>query len=243
MRADMDKVIVERPRLGSRLPSRKKGYRKYCQQAGIENLPRREPLPGRWRGRQRFLNEHLGPMRRFLRSRVGRPWNRVHQELCEHVSFDNAVQKHVLTHVFDYVCRYVEERGRAIVRTDNWFRGFVLRTGEMYVCPRTGILKVVKHRQESRVPERVNSAQLTQYHRREQAWWELQLHPRPETPDETLWDLWLERPVSRLTIETLQREYGGKLIAISKRPLSPREVRLLHRCLRQRRRGSAARIR
>ena len=96
MRADMDKVIVERPRFGSSMPTRKKGYRKSLQSAAVHDLPRREPMMGRWRGMQRFLNEYLGPIQRFLRSRVGRPWNRVHQELCEHVSFDNAVQKHVL---------------------------------------------------------------------------------------------------------------------------------------------------
>ncbi len=30
-------------------------------------------------------NEHLGPMRRFLANERGRPWNKVHQDLCEHV--------------------------------------------------------------------------------------------------------------------------------------------------------------
>jgi hypothetical protein len=231
MRADMDKVIVERPRVGSRAPSRKKGYRKYCQQVGIENLPRREPLPGRWRGRERQLNEHLGPMRRFLRSRVGRPWNKVHQELCEHVSFNNAVQMHVLTHVFDYVCRLVEYRGRNVVRLDNWYRGIVLRPGQMYVCPRTGILKVVKRR-PGRPAERVGLRQLTQYHRRDGNWWELKLRKRPDAPDESLWDIWLDEPVHRLSEEALRLAYGGKLFAISSRPLSPREARDLHRTLR-----------
>src|SRR5262245_27860576 len=102
MRSDMDKVIVERPRFRSRAPSRKKGYRKYLQRTGIDQLPVREPMLGRWHGMGKFLNEHLGPMRRFLRSNIGRPWNKVHQELCEHVSFENAVQAHVLTHIYDY---------------------------------------------------------------------------------------------------------------------------------------------
>lgn len=243
MRADMDKVIVERPRIGSRLPSRKKGYRKYCQKLGIENLPHREPLPGRWRGRQRFLNEHLGPMRRFLRSRVGRPWNRVHQELCEHVSFNNAVQMHVLTHVFDYVHRLVEIRNGNVVRCDNWYRGIVLRPGAMYVCPQSGILKVVKPRRGSPQPKHVGAGRLTQYHLRDGSWWELQLRKRPESPGEKLWDVWLEQRVQLLSIATLQRAYGGKLFAISKRPLSPRETRCLHRCLRNRRKKRAARSR
>jgi hypothetical protein len=235
MRADMDKVIVERPRIGSRAPSRKKGYRKYCQKVGIENLPRREPLPGRWRGRERQLNEHLGPMRRFLRSRVGRPWNKVHQELCEHVSFNNAVQMHVLTHVFDYVCRLVEYRGRNVVRLDNWYRGIVLRPGQMYVCPRTGILKVVRPGQPG-TPRRFGSGQFTQYHQRDGLWWELRLRKRPDVRSESLWDCWLESVVHRIAEETLLRTYGGKLIAVSQRPLSQREARELHRSMRAARR-------
>lgn len=235
MREDMDKVIVERPRFGSRAPARKKGYRKYCQKLGIDNLPRREPLLGRWKGRERSLNEHLGPMRRFLRSRVGRPWNKVHQELCEHVSFSNAVQMHVLTHVFDYVCRLVEYRGRNVVRLDNWYRGMVLRPGQMYVCPRTGILRIVRQ-QPGRPAERVGLGQLTQYHRRDGNWWELRLRKRPDAPDESLWDIWLEELVCHVPVETLHRTYGDKLIAISRRPLSPRETRALHRTLRSTRR-------
>jgi hypothetical protein len=94
MRADMAKVIVERPRWGSDLPPKKKGYRRSLQKFDVAELPRREPLPGRWRGLQKSLNEHLGPMRRFLRSQVGRPWNKVHQDLCEHVSFDDVIRPH-----------------------------------------------------------------------------------------------------------------------------------------------------
>ena len=235
MRADMDKVIVERPRFGSRSRSRKKGYRKYCQKVGIEGLPRREPLLGRWHGRQRSLNEHLGPMRRFLRSRVGRPWNRVHQELCEHVSFNNAVQMHVLTHVFDYVHRLVEIRGRDIVRCDNWFRGIVLRSGEMYVCPRTGILKVVRKRRSGPAPQRVGLGSLIQYHRRDGHWWELRLRKLPESPNRELCDLWLGRTFGELGMEQMRREYGDKLIAVSARPLTESEVRDLQHCIRKRR--------
>jgi hypothetical protein len=144
MRRDMAKVIVERPRSGSRLPARKKGYRKQLQKTPFDELPTREPMLGRWRGMDRSLNEHLGPMRRFLRSRVGRPWNKVHQELCAHVSMDNAVQKHVLTHVFDYVHRLVDVAGRKVTLRIGLGRGRLLRPGELYVSPRTGLLLAVR---------------------------------------------------------------------------------------------------
>jgi hypothetical protein len=146
MRADMDKVIVERPRAYSRLPARKKGYRRYTGSIALEDQPRREPMLGRWRGTDKELNEHLGPMRRFLRSNVGRPWNKVHQDLCEHVSFNNAVQAHVLAHIYQYVHCHVEERGGEIIDRSPYGEWRPLRPGAMYVCPRTGLLKVCRPR-------------------------------------------------------------------------------------------------
>ncbi len=228
MRADMAKVIVERPRIGSRAPSRKKGYRKYLQRFRIEDLPTHEPLLGRWRGLERWLNEHLGPMRRFLRSRVGRPWDKVHQELCEHVSFDNAVQKHVLSHVFDYVHLHVELRGRRVVSGAGRHRGWELTPDTMYVCPRTGLLKIVRERRQTHAPQCIDRGELTQYHQRGGQWWELKLRERPEERGE-LWDVWLERPLAKLSDRQLKAAYGGTLLAISHRLMSPREVRALHR--------------
>lgn len=177
MRADMAKVIVERPRVGSRLPSRKKGYRKYVQKTGVENLPIREPMLGHWRGERKSLNEHLGPMRRFLRSNIGRPWNKVHQELCEHVSFDNPVQSHVLTHVFDFVKQHVEFRGLDIFESQGWRRMRALPAGTMYICPKTGLLRVVRKKVRRSQKTRVGLGRLLQFHCVGGVWWELRLQP------------------------------------------------------------------
>jgi len=254
MRADMAKVIVERPRYGSRIKaSKKKGYRKYVRRAGLENLPKREPMIGRWRGMQRWLNEHLGPMRRFLRSRVGRPWNTVYQELCEHVALDNAVQNHVLTHIFDSVARRVEERGDHVFNTEGWGRGRPLPSGHLYICPRSGILKIVRPAKRCSLPKRIcagtNRHLLSdeqwfwevadrgggvQYHWRDNGWWQVRLRKLPAEPGD-LWDVWLERPVATLTKRDCRRVYAGDVFAISKRPLKRKEVRELYRSIRMRR--------
>jgi hypothetical protein len=234
MRRDMAKVIVERPRLGSRLRSRKKGYRKQCQKSAVEDLPIHEPMLGRWRGMQRFLNEHLGPMRRFLRSRVGRPWNKVHQELCEHVSFDNAVQMHVLTHVFDYVERLVEVDGRRLLFATGWRRGRELPAGHLYVCPNSGLLKAVRPPRRPGQPQRIQCGPLLQYHWRHNAWWEVRLRKLPDDPGD-LWDVWLERDVARLSPAECIAAYGGELFATSKRPLAAAEARKTVRRLKSRR--------
>lgn len=240
MRTDMAKVIVERPRYGSRSPALKKGYRKHLQRTSIDELPRHEPMLGRWRGLGRFLNEHLGPLRKFLRSCVGRPWNKVHQELCEHVNFDNAVQNHVLTHVFQYVELHVEIRnGRPCYAPgDGWRRrwGRPLPAGHMYVCPRTGLLREVRASRSHRPPQRVMSEGYVQYHRRNDQWWEVRLRPLPETLDDQF-DLWMERPLSRIAVTDLISLYGGKLFAISKRLLTRRQERELCRRLRAQQRN------
>jgi hypothetical protein len=252
MRWDMAKVIVERPRYGSRLKAgKKKGYHKYLRRTGLENLPRREPMLGRWRGMQRSLNEHLGPMKRFLRSRVGRPWNKVYQELCENVSLDNAVQNHVLTHIFDYVHRRVEVRGEHVIDTDGrgwWSRE--LRTGALYVCPRSGVLKVVRPPKRRGPPRRVCVDRhfaiisletwrceldcrgvAVQYHQRASSWWEVRVRKLTSNSCDA-WDVWLERPVAELTALDYADAYGGDAFATSKRPLSREEMRRLYCRLR-----------
>ncbi len=239
MRQDMAKVIVERPRYGSSLPSRKKGYRKSVQAFAADELPLREPMLGRWHGRERVLNEHLGPMRRFLRSNVGRPWNKVHQDLCEHVSFDNSVQKHVLTHVFDFVERNVELRGGVAVHASGWRYGKPLSVGQMYVCPKSGLLRTVGRSKPESLPTRILST-VDQIHILcDGVWWELRLREIPEDPGD-LWDVWLERPVARLTVADSVAAYGGKRFAMSKRPLTREDTRQL---LRRRRRLRHSRFR
>lgn len=224
----MAKVIVERPRYGSSMPSKKKGYRRSVQRLAVEELPRNESMLGLWRGMQRHLNEHLRPMERFLRSNVGRPWNKVHQDLCEHVSFNNAVQKHVLVHVFQFVHKFVERRGWQIIDLEVGWRQRALEPGEMYVCPDTGLLRLVRKSRRRQPIRRIQFGQLQQYHLRDGSWWEVKLRKLCEA-QEDVWDIWLEREVGTLTVDDCRREYGDELIAISKRPLRPVEAKALLR--------------
>src|ERR1043165_6998205 len=102
MRSDMDKVIVERPRHGSRMRGHGKGYRRDWQRIAASELPKRERIKPQ-RGSSKSFNEHLGPLRRYLQKQVGRPWDKVYAEICAQVSRDTVVQKHVHTHLMDYV--------------------------------------------------------------------------------------------------------------------------------------------
>lgn len=236
MRADMDKVIVERPRIGSRRKSRKKGYRRHTQSIPFEDRPQKEPMLGRWRGRDKWLNEHLGPMKRFLRSNVGRPWNKVHQELCEHVSFDNAVQSHVLDHIYDFVNQHVELEDSATVYSNDrvWVsQRCRLRTGAMYVCPRTGLLKTVRASRSRRPPRRFHPGGDRIFLHREELWWEIRLREPPSNPGH-IWDVWLEKDLAALEPTDLIAAYGVREYAVSKRPLSRGEAKQLYKKIRRR---------
>jgi hypothetical protein len=138
----MFEVIIERPRWnGWRLP---KGRRKEHRRK-LEASPREPMSIGRG---SKALNENLAPLRRFLLRRVGRPWDAVRGEICARIRPASAVQMHVLEHVkqmveehavlIDGVPHHPEAWGRKY-RPLGWnrWRGF-------YVCPETGVLRVVE---------------------------------------------------------------------------------------------------
>jgi hypothetical protein len=55
------------------------------------------------RGGTKGFSDHLGPLERYLRSQVGRPWNKVYSEIAAHIRPSNALQQHILSHLFGYV--------------------------------------------------------------------------------------------------------------------------------------------
>jgi hypothetical protein len=143
MRWDMFEVIIERPRWGSRVASHKGRHGERTERA-LDRAPTK--LGMRRLGRSKELNENLAPLRRFLRSRVGKPWNEVRSEMGAVLSMSSAVQKHVL----DHVRRYVEENPLMIDGQPHhpiaWGgRHYPLtsygRWATFYVCPRTGLLR------------------------------------------------------------------------------------------------------
>ena len=113
MRSDMSKVVIERPRRGHSLPSRKTGLRirNYDQEYDYDDLPNR--LSGSRNKHIRSSDSYgtksfsdlLGPLRRFLRKNVGRPWNNVYSELAQHLD----KRKTTGIHIFDHVKWEVEE--------------------------------------------------------------------------------------------------------------------------------------
>lgn len=144
MRPDMYEIIIERPRHQGW--GELKGRRKELARHRAELSPRREPMSiGRG---TKTLNENLAPLFKFLLRRVGKPWNKVHSEMCARIAPTSAVQKHVLDHVRWFVATHVvlidgvphwpEARGS---RRDKYLPVRSCRGRALYVCPRTGLLK------------------------------------------------------------------------------------------------------
>lgn len=149
MRADMFKVIVERPRWGaSHAPSAKlKG--KACQEIKQIGLKRHAKIGSPY---TKMLNENLAPLVRFLRSRRGKPWDMVFSEICAGLDTGSTVKMHVRAHLEDYVLTRISIgrhgewmfEGDVLEREGRWFRRHAF-----FVDPEDGLLKdyaLLRHR-------------------------------------------------------------------------------------------------
>ena len=140
MRADMFKVIVERPRWGSRhAPSVKlKKDKSDFKKIGLKRHVRERA------DYSKSLNGNLAPLVRFLQRRVGRRWDDVFSEICAKLDTGSTVKMHVREHLRDFVIFGIAQgRHGELLR-----EGHVLRPDrrncrgrELYVDPRDGVLK------------------------------------------------------------------------------------------------------
>lgn len=147
MRSDMSKVVTEAPRYGSGNRSKKTGLRIRSYDPDQEyDFPTRLPSSRHrqygWGGKE--FSDVLGPLKRFLRSRVGRNWNRVYSELSQHLDKRSLSGLHIWTHVWIYVEKdCVIGSDRKIYRMRG-FDGRLLEVSrQFYVHPATNILSWV----------------------------------------------------------------------------------------------------
>lgn len=105
MRKDMDKQITECYRIGSNQKYR--DIRGKVKNEDIDHVPRKQGMRkphSLYKGWDRKeFGENLNPLYRFLDKQVGRPWDKVYSEMCEHIKQDSATQLHILQHVFSYI--------------------------------------------------------------------------------------------------------------------------------------------
>ncbi|HMV86580.1 MAG TPA: hypothetical protein PLD20_01235 [Blastocatellia bacterium] len=146
MRKDMSKVVVERPRYGHKDLSKKTKLRinRYDPGNEYDDLPNR--LTASMSRRTKGFTDVLGPLKKFLQSNVGQPWDKVYSELCEHLDRRKTTGRHVFQHLEDYIetkC-FVGEDGEIYACED---RGGIQPVNDshrwrarFYVHPKTGLL-------------------------------------------------------------------------------------------------------
>jgi hypothetical protein len=221
MREDMAKVIVERPRIGRGWTTKRP--RRRWQNIPMDEWPLKESHKQEWRDcPMKCLNENLAPLRRFLRSHVGQPWNDVVSEMRERINLNSAVQLHIWQHVKDYVCEDPIERDGKL-----WDkRGFELR-GYFYVEPGTGILKevpVVRRRRKNFGPKPyIRIDRWTICRKLNGIWFVITLKPIPAVL-ELAWDVVFKSNCKHITQHTLRQFYGQYAYAVSKRQLNKKEI-------------------
>ena len=139
MREDMFKIIVERPRWGSRHATKSK--------LRLDKCPGRSHVTGKRLaseiGYTKHLSENLAPLRRFLHKQVGRRQDDVFSEICKCLDAGSTVKMHVREHLDDFILRKVRRKadgylwavhkwGREQKVTDMWV--------ELYVDPDSGLI-------------------------------------------------------------------------------------------------------
>jgi hypothetical protein len=148
MRDDMSKVVTERPRRGHRNKSKKTGaprIRRYDPDREYDE-PMRLPIA---RHRQygydaKEFSDLINPLKRYLRSCIGRPWRKVHSELSQTLDRRSVSGSHIWDHVIREIevdC-FVGEDGLAYTNS----RRYMSRASDypiegLYVHPTTGLVR------------------------------------------------------------------------------------------------------
>jgi hypothetical protein len=243
MRKDMSKVIVERPRLGRSWASETRPGRSRIVEDD-DGEPLRAGRGGRAPKREKplktkALNENLNPLKRYLASNVGRPWNKVYSEISEHLKPTSTVQQHVRDHLNDFVATKTRMKS-GVVMVATRFGGERPLSEDwslFYVHPRTGLLRnndkhvrwTTRQRQARAAAEAELASRMrvidakTQLHRLKDAvWWEVKLG---KIGDGRQPDLVLEAGLSKRAPDTLYGRAGVR--AIAKRQLNKTEIKRL----------------
>ncbi|MEC4818049.1 MAG: hypothetical protein SAK29_32980 [Scytonema sp. PMC 1069.18] len=217
----LSEIVIERPRGGMRISLKKlKGYKKQLQklteEATQEGLL--SPYLIKTRNKSKYLSDHLGPLRRFLHSKVGQPWDDIYSELCQRLDTSTMAGQHVLTHVWDYVERHVEIIDNRLYSKP--YRGYQIQLDashrdRFYIHPETGILCAAQ-----KVPRKQKGTQKQtdviivdnyhQYHKLNEIWYLITFEDFPPPPNDYVMDI-LKGLIHRSAVT------GKRMYAVSKK--------------------------
>jgi len=231
MRPDMHKVVIERPRHGrSWAESRPR------PKPPFEDSPRYESIKAR-HTRRKWFSDLLGPLKRWLQSQVGRPWNEAYSEACAVIKPDSPIRAHVKTHLLEFVERNTFMHEGKVCVLDTGYLGKPVPVSANYryrslffVHPDTGLLlptprlsKRVWRARDPKTPAAIRwirkGVGLQQIRG---LWFECRFEVVPGDIRFRAYDHALERVVTRGELTRHDQEY---CLCTLKRQLSKRELR------------------
>lgn len=241
MRPDMPKILVERPRLRSRIACGRDG-RKFRNRSDAAFLPTKAGYRN-----PKELNENLRPLARYLERQISRPWDKVYSEVRAVIDSRNAVQRHILEHLGQYVAVHTGVVDGHLIDLGKQIPGLKRVWQPLYVDPRTGLLRrnpderswrrICREQQQTKDRERAavwrEISASSQLHSVDGCWFEVDIAPLPPPP-EARWDVLRRLTVNARTAAVHRREddqstievYGRPgVYAVSKRQLSAGEIR------------------
>lgn len=155
MRPDMAKVVTEAPRRGHHSLSLKTAKRLSKDEWDAEDHgSTRHPVSRHrqhgWNAKE--FSDVLGPLRKYLRAQVGRPWNKVYSELSKTLDRRSLSGRHIWQHVEWEVLIHCQMVGRQVWKKPPYESPVY----GLYVHPLTGILRYTSKRQFGKWRPKVN---------------------------------------------------------------------------------------
>lgn len=229
----LSEIVIERPRGGMRISLKKlKGFKKQLHQiteeASQDGLL--NPYLIKATKKSKRLSDHLGPLRRLLRSKVGQPWNDVYGELCKRLDHNTMAGQHVIDHVWDYVERHVEIiDGVVCSKPYRWYRTQLDQSyrDRFYIHPETGILCAVKKvpRKQKCKEEQTDVVIIDdyhQYHKLNDIWYLITFEDFSTSPVDFVTDI-----LTGVIHRSAATYRGQKMYAASKKQCNKKEIKFI----------------
>ena len=224
--------VIERPRGGWRISLKKvTGYRKYLtkitEEASTDGLLR--PYLIKPRNKTKYFSDCLGPLYRWLRSKVGKLWDDVYREMSQLVDITTLSGQHILSHVWSYVERNVVMID-GVPYSKRYFHSSPLyplgySQEKLYIHPDSGILclaKTVPKKPPEKPKDFLRIDAYHHYRKIDDIWYLVTLADIPFLSLGA--DVVLK---TKLTRDGGLREYGKTVYAISKQQCSKKEIKLI----------------
>jgi len=227
-------IVIERPRHGRRISLKKvTGYKKYLQKITQEASDDGLLCPYLIKSRKRtkYFSDHLSPLYRWLRSHVGQSWDTVYSRLCQQLDFKTLSGQHILSHVWDFVERdvvIINDIPYRLSRQDYPLNPFWRWREQLYIHPDTGILCKAERRARKVNRRRDDLVIIDKYHhyrKVDDVWYFVVFTDFPTSTNECKVKDILQKIFVNLS--TLQKIYGDKIYAVSKKQCSKKAVKFI----------------